>query len=208
MLFMKEYTIVEAMSGDPFRGAPIADIACFPWDKTGLRPQARVCMVRAAEGFHLQYEALEPELRTLERGLSPNVYRDSAVELFLMPAPETDGRYVNLECNAVGAMYIGVGAGREDNVLLTGEDLFQFQVRTHIGLTPEGYQWTLRMLVPFSFLSRHTAFSGAAAGTRMRGNFYKIADGAASPYYACWNPITCPQPDFHRPECFGTLLCK
>ena len=38
----------------------------------------------------------------------------------------------------------------------------------------------------------------------MRGNFYKC-DESVHPHFGVWNPVATPQPDFHRPECFGIL---
>lgn len=204
---MRNYTITPDVGTETFLKAPHAQIDCYTWDTTGYRPQAYAQLLYGADHFLLRFEATEKELRTQERGISATVYKDSAVELFLMPAPHVDGRYVNLEFNSVGAMYIGVGTCREDNILLKDEDLFQFRVRTEIRHIPQGYHWTLQAYIPFSFLARYTGFTTAAAGYEMRGNFYKIAEGASTPYFGSWSPITYKTPDFHRPEFFGSLVC-
>ena len=205
---MKEYLILPQSESGSQNAAAVGKIDCFPWDAAGYRPDSRFSMTWAKDRFYVRFSSLERELRIQERGVQPNVYRDSAVELFLMPSPLADGRYVNLECNAAGAMYIGVGAGRNDNRFLSEEDPYQFRVRTAIQPVSQGYAWELSMEVPFGFLRKYTAFHSAEEGTLMRGNFYKIADGTSVPYYACWNPIQWPEPDFHRPEFFGSLLCR
>ena len=41
-------------------------------------------------------------------------------------------------------------------------------------------------------------------GGIVRGNFYKC-DETIHPHFGTWNPVVAPQPDFHRPECFGTM---
>ena len=40
-------------------------------------------------------------------------------------------------------------------------------------------------------------------GRRFRGNFYACGDKTPAPYYAAWNEVETPSPDFHRPEFFG-----
>ena len=42
-------------------------------------------------------------------------------------------------------------------------------------------------------------------GAAMRGNFY-CCDETLHPHFGSWNPIKAPEPDFHRPECFGRLI--
>jgi len=42
------------------------------------------------------------------------------------------------------------------------------------------------------------------SGTVWRANFYRCG-GKTDTQYACWNPIGCEKPDFHRPEFFGDL---
>ena len=42
-------------------------------------------------------------------------------------------------------------------------------------------------------------------GYRFLGNFYKCGDETPAEHYLSWHPITSAGPDFHRPECFGTL---
>lgn len=43
---------------------------------------------------------------------------------------------------------------------------------------------------------------------KLYGNFYKGADGSATPHYVSWNPIQTANPDFHCPEYFGTLVLE
>ncbi len=205
---MNTYTVFSTGKTPDFSVAPACNVDCFPWDTSGYRPVCTAKLLRGVDRFYLAFDAVEKELCTVARDIHPLVWHDSAVEFFLMPAPQVDGRYVNLEFNAVGAMYIGVGTGREDSALLKDEDLFQFHVKTTIEHLPSGYHWTLTAEIPFAFLARYTAFSDAPAGYEMRANFYKLAEKSTQPYYACWNPIVAPAPDFHLPAYFGTLLCR
>lgn len=205
--YCAKYVTAEALeSGEAWRAAAVGRIDDYPWDVTGYRPETAFQAVWTAEGLALRYETVERELQITRRGLHPRVCDDSAVELFVMPAPARDGRYVNLECNPLGAMYVGVGTGREDNVLLRTEPLAQFRAEARIAPVTEGYRWTQRFFVPFDFLRRHTALETPGRGTRMRANFYKLAEAGPYPHCGCWNHIEWPVDDFHRPEFFGELL--
>ena len=39
----------------------------------------------------------------------------------------------------------------------------------------------------------------------IKANFYKCGDELQTPHFLSWNPIQIEQPDFHRPDFFGTL---
>ena len=45
-----------------------------------------------------------------------------------------------------------------------------------------------------------------APGDIVRANFYKCGDRTAVEHYIVWNEITAANPDYHRPECFGSLV--
>ena len=42
-------------------------------------------------------------------------------------------------------------------------------------------------------------------GKEIKANFYKCGDELQTPHFLSWNPIQIEQPDFHRPDFFGTL---
>ena len=39
----------------------------------------------------------------------------------------------------------------------------------------------------------------------IKANFYKCGDELQTPHFLSWNPIKIENPDFHRPDFFGTL---
>ncbi|MBR5570284.1 MAG: hypothetical protein IKW10_05250 [Oscillospiraceae bacterium] len=39
----------------------------------------------------------------------------------------------------------------------------------------------------------------------IRANCYKCGDLTPKPHYLSWNPVTSPNPDFHRPQDFGLM---
>jgi hypothetical protein len=146
-------------------------------------------------------------MRAEAHGISPNVYQDSCMELFFMPAPDKDQRYVNLEFNPVGALYVGLGTGRQDSRLLKEQDISVFNIETFSEET-DGWvvNWGLCAKIPFSFLDELRFPINFQSGHRMTGNFNKCGDLTQTPHYGVWSPIDWPQPDFHRPEFFSELV--
>ena len=65
--------------------------------------------------------------------------------------------------------------------------------------------WWLAAGVPFAAIAELAQAPVApGSGTGWGGNFYRCG-GRTEPQCACWNPIQWQQPDYHRPEFFGTL---
>lgn len=208
---MREYSVIRvpeqaAADGSCWAAAPRASIDTYRWGEDGVGPAAYGQMVRTPEGFWVHFAAWEgPCLRAEARGISPDVYLDNAAELFWMPSPETTARYFNLEFNSAGALYVGVGTCRGDNVLLRDEDIRTFQISNEVRDLPGGKKWTVTAKIPDAFVRRQLGPIRFEPGARMRGNFYKCADGTPRPHYGAWNEVLCPAPDFHRPEYFGGL---
>jgi hypothetical protein len=66
--------------------------------------------------------------------------------------------------------------------------------------------FTISFVIPVSFLEGLYGKLDIQPGYRMAGNFQKCGDKTENPHCGCWNPILSPEPDFHRPECFGELV--
>lgn len=126
------------------------------------------------------------------------VWEDSCLECFL----SFDGkRYMNLEVNSNSAMRAGFGSSRFDRVLLLNRGILMPEVRAELG---EG-SWSVYYDIPAETIE---ALFGVrpGAGTVFWGNFYSCGDKTPFPHYSAWNQICTEQPDFHRPEFFGSLV--
>ena len=197
---MAEYLIGRA-SGSAAR------IDRYPWGG-GYRPAAEFSLAYGADALFLALRAWEQpaHLRAYARGLSRDVWHDSCLESFLMPMPERDKRYVNLECNPKGAIYLGIGTGRDDNIFLENEDVSELPIAPFREDAPGGLVlWGVTARLPLALLRRFFPGLHFAPGGRMRANFYKCGEKTPAPHYACWSFVNAPAPDFHRPECFGSL---
>ncbi len=60
--------------------------------------------------------------------------------------------------------------------------------------------WYGCMRIPWTSISSQPA----AAGSQLRINFYRCQGSDPDRKYIAWQPVHCP--NFHTPECFGTLL--
>ncbi len=188
-----------------WKAIPVAEVGTFRWLE-GYAPETVAQMVFVEDyGFVLRMECRESEPLARYRAYMDPVYTDSCLEFFADWAG--DGRYINMEMNANGALLSCIGGDRH--------------ARTPVAeMTEEGYifpvaarrypdRWYVLATIPLELL---TAILGApvtvAPGFAFRGNFYKCGDDTAIPHYGMWNPVETEKPDFHRPEFFGILLVE
>lgn len=155
--------------------------------------------------FAVSFHVRGLDLRAVSLEDDGNIWEDSCCEFFV-ENPE-GGTYYNFEINCIGALLNGVGPGRENRVRRE-KDILNKIIRFST-LEPRKYEedgkifnWGVAMVIPLSLI-------GTEAGkmpSSLKANFYKCGDKTAHPHFLSWNPVLCPQPDFHRPEYFGELI--
>jgi len=188
--------------------ANTANVNIFPWhaiDGDDYRPVTTVKMASNDDSLFVFMETSETEIRAEERGLSRLVYTDSCMEFFLMADPVNSIQYINLEFNPAGALCLAVGTHRYDRHEIQIDSYMDlFHVKTNI----HNNGWNIEYRIPFTFL--RSCFPSLELKQKhiMRGNFYKCGDKTVRPHYACWSPINLPNPDFHCPAFFGTLILE
>lgn len=133
------------------------------------------------------------------------VSQDSCVEFFV--SPDGDNHYWNFEFNCIGAVNASHRSERSNPTRLTDEQISLIDRRCSCGNRPfcemEGmFTWNILVKIPLSLIGVN--YDGKPI--EMKGNFYKCASATSAPHYLSWNPINTPAPDFHRPECFGTII--
>ena len=184
-----------------------AAIDNFPWAALAspdYRPATSARVANDAESLSVFMETDETELRAEARGFG-YVHTDSCMEFFLSPDPASSSDYLNWEFNPAGAMYLSIGKNRHERAIISDKnypELFQLKTATH------SKGWNLEYRIPLSFLRRFFPLLELRPGHTMRGNFYKCGEKTARPHFGCWSPIDLPQPDFHCPDFFGTLICS
>lgn len=133
------------------------------------------------------------------------VSEDSCVEFFVEPKP--GGDYWNFEFNCIGTVNASHRCDRRHPTRLTDDEIARISRFASCGDRPfrelEGiFTWNLLVTIPLDLIG--LKFEGE--DLTIRGNFYKCASKASQPHYLSWTPIDSPTPDFHRPDCFGTII--
>jgi len=191
---------------------PTADIDNCPWDENGYRPRSEAKVYYTDEAFHVLLKSFENEIKAVYENINDPVCKDSCLEFFINPAPETDNRYLNFEFNPLGTMLLGLGEGRNGRKLIELDWRKVFKVKTSV--TKENLKdfsgpfWTVEFMIPFDFLRDIYGPVKFESGSKMRGNFYKCGDKTEFPHYLCWNNIINEKPDFHLPQFFGQLILE
>jgi hypothetical protein len=142
------------------------------------------------------------------------VYEDSCVEFFFTPSTDVADGYFNLEMNCGGTMLLHFQrAPGKDRTLIAAADIERIEVVHDMPkiVEPEIEQptrWSVAYRLPFEILEKYfpAKIVPPAAGVVWRANVYKCADGTSHPHWLTWSPVRLPQPDFHRPEWFGTFV--
>lgn len=154
-------------------------------------------------GLYIHLFCAEKNPVSKETRLDGMVCMDSCMEFFfgMHDADSTDTRYLNIECNSLGVTHIGFGEGRHGRVFLDQLGVERFPVSVNIG---EDF-WEIFEFIPETSLEKIFGLSAIDENTVVMGNFYKCDENANAPF-GSWAPVTAPQPDFHRPECFGRIV--
>lgn len=183
-------------------------IGTVNWAEYPYRPEAAFRIVATDRGFVVNYRVKEQSVAAVAQGDCGPVWEDSCVEFFSSPAD--DGVYYNVECNCVGTILVAAGKDRHERTFAPKEVLESVERWASLGR--ENFEertgeteWQVVLLIPYSVYFQHEIKQ--VEGMKIRANFYKCGDHLQTPHFLSWNPIEVEQPDFHRPEHFGTLEC-
>jgi len=176
------------------------------WDTFPYKPEVRFRIAHTENAILINYKVEEDSLRAIYGEDNGNVWTDSCVEFFVIPA--NDGVYYNIESNCIGTILIGGGKERYQRERAGAEILSSVQRWSSLGENSfeerEGKcSWELSLIIPHQAFFKHSIKS--LSGTTIKGNFYKCGDQLKTPHYISWNRIKTEKPDFHRPEFFGEL---
>ncbi len=180
---------------------PVAEVSHFLWLE-GYAPKTTVQLVFVeGYGFVLRMTCAESNPKAVYHTYMDPVYTDSCMEFF---ADWTgDGRYINMEMNANGALLSCIGADRHARTPIRDICGEIFPVTAAV----ENASWSVTSQIPLPLLSAILSTPVEIPhGFAFRANFYKCGDETAIPHYGMWNPVGTESPDFHRPEYFGTLI--
>ncbi|MFH1709285.1 MAG: carbohydrate-binding family 9-like protein [Planctomycetota bacterium] len=214
---MLEYTVKRATGAVPLEGKPVGPV----WEgavtagmndaMTGKPPKltTKFRMLYDAVNLYIGYEVEDDVIFASFTDHDYPLYNEDVVEAFLSPTGNQHCYYeFEFSPNAVvfDAVVLndggdeGKGRGKRFQPL-TGWDCEGLQVA--VDKQPARRLWTVTVAVPFVEL--HLADNRApAAGTRWRGNLFRIEYGGKEVEYSAWSSTgLC---DFHTSARFGSIV--
>jgi len=181
------------------------EIAILNWpEEFSYVPQVKFKLWHDDESLHIIYDVKEKTTKAEQTVLGQPVFKDSCVECFIQPEPESDPHYYNFEWNAAGKLAMACRTSRHDPESAPEEVLKSVDVKPSLGTEPFAEKtvdgWTLEVKIPVSAFFHSNVKS--LSGKKMKMNLYKCGDGLKDVHYITWAPVKAEHPDYHRPECF------
>lgn len=169
-------------------------------------PESTFYIAHSGDALYLKFLVNEMNIRALYLNDQDAVWEDSCVEFFCKE--ENSDTYTNFEFNCIGTAVVTTRKGRDNDVVPFAESRLKeidrcTSLYRQIFSEKKGLShWELTVKIPFQLLG----INSSDFPKKLLGNFYKCADGTATPHYVSWNPIHTKNPDFHCPEYFGELV--
>ncbi len=197
---MKQYNIAP-ISGKPdwSRAEKMPMQYSYVTDRPDVTAWGQLLYDSEALWVHLTLEA--PEIRSEERGVLGMPCVDSCLEFFFSPM-EGDRRYMNIESNLDGCLFLGLGTNIKDLTRLLVDDiheLFSFEsTRTEKG-------FCITYAISYAFIRRYFPEFSIFPGKTMRANCYTCAELTEKQHFKSWSEVAGEPFTFHRTDSFGLL---
>lgn len=178
------------------------------WKEYPYCPEVSFKIAHNGDEIFLQFNVVEEGVRgTFECDYGSQPWTDSCVEFFMIPDPAKPD-YYNVEMTCIGHGTFACGPNRAERHNFDDTVISRIRRVASLGsnrIVKESgrCEWSLTLAIPFEIYG----IDGAAiSGKTLKANFYKCGDDMPVLHFVSWNPIGCPQPDFHRPEYFGDII--
>ena len=176
------------------------------WKAFPYRPDVTFSMAYNEDHLFLKFNVQESHIRAMETETNGNVWEDSCCEFFC--AFDNSG-YYNVETNCIGTQLIGWGANKEERTLLAPDTIVAVKKHSTLErktIEPQSghFEYQLTMIIPAATFVNHPGMK-FNSGMQLKGNFYKCGDKTPEPHFISWNPIDIEEPNFHRPDYFGSI---
>lgn len=178
-----------------------------PWNTFPYKPEIAFSIAYSDQTVFLKFYVEEKHIRAIYSEPNDPVYKDSCVEFFISFGDEKE--YYNFEFNCAGTCLLGFGKERSNRMMMSDEVIKSIGFRS--SLKPavnkdSNIGWELTLSIPNNAFQYHQFKS--LKGQNCRGNFYKCGDDLPQPHFVVWNNIETTEPDYHRPEFFGSIAFK
>ena len=175
-----------------------------PWTAYPYKPEIAFAMAYGDNAVFLKFYVEEKHIRAIYSEPNDPVYKDSCVEFFVSFGDEME--YYNFEFNCAGTCLLSFGEERANRMMSSEELIKSIAFRSSIkpaNSKGSNIGWELTLSIPFSAFQYHHFTS--LKGKKCRANFYKCGDDLPEPHFVVWNDIKTEEPDYHRPEFFGSV---
>jgi hypothetical protein len=194
-----------------WRDIPALELTHFMGERPEHFPAVEAKLAYNDLGIYVIFRVEDQYVQALRSKHQEGVYKDSCVEFFFSPAKDSEAGYFNLEMNCGGTMLFHHQEKPRAGQPLTPAAIAEVTVAHSLPkiVSPEITEpvtWTVEYGIPFSILKDIQSFDLPTSGTIWRANLYKCADETSHPHWLTWAPIDLPQPNFHVPDFFGTLV--
>ncbi len=198
---MRTYTIAQQNTPINWDNVEILPIDLVQLNEGApIKAQAQICYDDTS--LHIRQTAVEEHIRAEENGPLGAPCEDSCLEFFFSPI-WGDTRYLNIECNPNGCIYLGMGNKIDGRVKLHRLIPEHMPFTPSICRTEDG--WSVEYSIPYTFIRHFFPEFNPKSGYQMRANCYKCGDKTVKTHYFAWNPLDPGVKTFHSPECFGTM---
>ena len=198
---MKKYTIFRVADKADWSKIPVISIDT-PYENTPASIEATAQIAYNDEALLVRLWTKEENYRAILTGMLDEPCEDSCLEFFFSGSTE-DPRYLNLEFNPNGCLYLGLG-DMEGNprlirLLAEPEEVFAPVI------TRGTDNWSIEYRIPFTFIRYFFPDFQPEQGSLISANCYKCADCSEPPHYLSWNPVTWGELCLHRRDQFGIM---
>jgi hypothetical protein len=191
---------------------PILHINQIAGTKPSHIPDVKAKLAYDADAIYGIFQVQDRFVCARSENYQDQVCKDSCVEFFFYPGPETSQGYFNFEVNCGGTALFHYQKGRGvDDIPISEVHFKQVQIAHSMPkiVNPEinnSITWVVEFRLPFKILAYYTQLDKTSKGAVWRANFFKCADESSHPHWLTWSRIDTPLPNFHRPEYFGRLI--
>ena len=209
-VFVKDTLSFESISNAIEKKTALNTISWLEWNKFPYKPQVDFRIAHDDSLLFIKFYVKENH--PLAKRSEPNsaTHRDSCVEFFIDPM--RDGNYYNFEFNCIGTTHLAYGPARSTRNFIPKEKIIdEIKTWSTMGDQPfeeksGKFEWEMVIVIPATIFTYNEGFN--FSNLIANANFYKCGDDTTKPHYLSWNPVKTKNPDFHRPEFFGTLNFK
>ncbi|MEX1063207.1 MAG: carbohydrate-binding family 9-like protein [Balneolaceae bacterium] len=197
---------------EPWNSIPSLHLGNHMGEEPEPRPDVHVKVAYDDEAVYVIFHVQDQYVRCVVDEYQGPVSRDSCVEFFFTPGTDISEGYFNLETNCGGTALFAFQEERGVGRINIPESEFENVDLAHSMpsiVDPEitdPVTWTIEYRLPVDILNQYTDVAKPASGVEWKANFYKIASQTSHPHYLTWSHVDNPEPQFHLPEYFGTIV--